>query len=444
MSVQYTGRTWQATSWPSMAIYQRPCPTVVCMSRRRVEYQGDLVPFLASVFFGFAINILTAETKGWWGPLQPITRYPWIWVPLCLLAWAGWELRRSRGQRPRWTGPGSPYPGLAPFDADHASVFYGREEEARDLLTRLERSAPDPLQRFVMLVGPSGSGKSSLIRAGVLLQLPERWQVYGPVRLGSDPFGALAAAFHAGGDRAHVARLLRDDARRGGRPTYFLALAHPETGPALLVVDQWEDLYALCDEPERVLFLQLMAAVLRAHPDVRLLAAMRPEHHLDAACESALPAIDPIPLASLKPGQLREAIEEPARAAGVTFEDGLVNTMVIESTAHHSDALPLIGHLLQQLYDEAADNLITTAQYNAVGRVAGAIARHADRVYQGLVQITSKELVDSTLLRAVGVEGDLIVRRSVPNAGLDEYALLTLSTFCDARLMVETDRGGAL
>jgi hypothetical protein len=53
------GTTWQAICWPSMASYQRPCPTVLCMSRRRVEYQGDLVPFLASVFFGFAINILT-------------------------------------------------------------------------------------------------------------------------------------------------------------------------------------------------------------------------------------------------------------------------------------------------------------------------------------------------------------------------------------------------
>ncbi|MFI5898518.1 hypothetical protein ACIA5D_51500 [Actinoplanes sp. NPDC051513] len=414
------------------------------MARRRIEYQGDLVPFLASVFFGFAINILTAQTSGWWGPLQPITRYPWIWVPVCLLAWVGWEVRRRTRSKPSWAGSDSPYPGLEPFSAAHTSVFFGREEETRDLVIMLTGSSSNHQHRFVMLVGPSGSGKSSLIRAGVLPRLPRNWQVYGPLRLGSDPFGGLAAVLCVGGDRAHTARRLRDDARRGGDPAHLLALMHPEIGRALLVVDQWEDLYTLCDEPERALFLQLMAALLRAHPDVYLLAVMRPEHYAAAARETALPAVVSVPLASLKPGELRQAIEEPGRASGVSFDDGLVNTMVIESTAHDSDALPLLGHLLRQLHEDAADDVITTAQYNAAGRVAGAIARHADRVYQSLVNTTPKESVDDVLLRAVGVEGDRTIRRSVPTAGLDEPSRLTLNTFRDARLMVETDRQGSL
>ncbi|WP_436531414.1 NACHT and WD repeat domain-containing protein [Actinoplanes sp. HUAS TT8] len=398
---------------------------------------------MTSVFFGFAINILTAEVGGWWGPLQPITQYPWIWVPICLLAWISWDYWRRKRSKPTWTHPGSPYPGLAPFDASRASVFFGRETETRLVLTRLDRSGATARQRFVMLVGPSGSGKSSLIRAGVLPGLSRRWQSFGPIRIGGDPFGALAAACHAGGDRNHTARRLRDEAFQDGRPDYLFALVHPETGPTLLVVDQWEDLYTRCDQAERGPFLRLMARALEAHPDLHLLAAMRPEFHPGAAAEPDLPAVDALPVVSLRPEHIREAIERPAEAAGIRFDDGLVNTMVIESTAHQADALPLLAHLLQQLHEDADGDVITTAQYNAAGRVGGAIALHADAVYRGLIAHLPREVVDSALLRGVGLESDQPVRRQVSRQTLNDEARRVLTAFSDARLMIDTGHGEA-
>jgi WD40 repeat protein len=413
------------------------------MRRWRDGGPDERKPVLVSVFFGFAINLLTAETGGWWGPLQPLTRFPWIWVPVCVLVWFCWETWSRRRRRPTWTATDSPYPGLAAFDASRAAVFYGRDRDIQEILTRLDRSGAEATQRLIMLAGPSGSGKSSLIRAGVMPRLPKRWRCYGPIRAGADPFGALAMALYPGGDRAHTVERLRADSRREGRPDYLAALIHPETGPVLLVIDQWEDLYDRGADAERLLFLQLLHAALTAYPDLHLLAAVRPDCYARVEAEQVLRVSDPIPVATLRPDQVREAIEKPAAAAGITFDEGLVNTMVIESTAHEADILPLLGHLLQQLHHEARDNLVTTEQYDAAGRVSGAIARHADAVHRSLTLQIDQPTVDRVLLRGAGIEGDRVVRRPIPHTGLDEQARRVLTAFRDARIIVDTDHGAA-
>ncbi len=126
------------------------------MRKRRNDAGAELRPLFVSIFFGFAVNVLTSETGNWWGPLRPLTRYPWTWVPAALAVWAGWVWWRGRRSSVTWRSGDNPYPGLAAYDAQRASVFFGREDEIATVLARLDRSD----RRVTAVVGPSGSGKS--------------------------------------------------------------------------------------------------------------------------------------------------------------------------------------------------------------------------------------------------------------------------------------------
>ncbi|MBO4161713.1 ATP-binding protein [Micromonospora antibiotica] len=159
-----------------------------------------------------AINILTARTDSWRGPWRLVLDFAYLWLPLCVVLWLGWRFFVHRRTAVTWRGAESPYPGLAPFTVERAGVFFGRDREARDVLHRLERSGPSPATRIVAIVGPSGVGKSSLIRAGILARLPRRWTVVGPLRPAADPFMSLAAALTGGqGAALQTARLLREE-----------------------------------------------------------------------------------------------------------------------------------------------------------------------------------------------------------------------------------------
>jgi len=380
------------------------------VSKRRAagpRREAEIGPLLLSLFFGFAINLLTAETGDWWGPLQPLARYPWIWVPASTVVWIGWLLRRRRRTAITWRSSESPYPGLASFDATRAAVFFGREPEIEKILTRLDRSGISPQQRFLVLVGPSGSGKTSILQAGVLPRLGKRWHVRGPLRPVS---------------LAHGPR--KPDERQ----------------PRLWVIDQWEDVYTLSGDEERTRLLELLRDALTDDPDLRILTAMRPEYYATAVAESPELFGAAMPIGPLGPQQIRDAIERPAEAAGVTFEDGLVNVMVVEATV--GDALPLLGHLLQQLFLGAKGRTVTNAAYDQAGRVGGAIARHADAVYRSLLgERLAQETVDRTLLRGVGLERDQTVRRPIARAGLDPVGQQVLEEFRSARLLVDVHDG---
>lgn len=420
------------------------------MKRIADRPDSEVRSLLVSVFFGLGINMLTAETASWWGPLQPLARYPYVWVPAALVAWVGWLLWRRRLRRPTWTSTENPYPGLAPFTADRASVFFGRDAETREVLTRLERSGVTAPLRLVSLVGPSGSGKSSLIRAGILPNLSKRWQVIGPFRPAADPFLALAKA--AGGpatDVGRTARLLRDEARlntgtitsHGSRALLSRSLLNVEHRPVLLVIDQFEDLFTLVNENDRRSFVQLLTSALSGQPALHCLVAMRSDT-LSAASElQPLLFTRPVAVGPLEPRHIREAIVRPAAAAGVSFESGLVDVMVAEATI--GDALPLLGHLLQRLYAESVDGVITFAQYDRAGRVGGAIAEHADAVYQALLTVHSQAAVDRVLLQCVGIEGDEPVRRTITYDSLDEIGKRVMEEFRAARLVVDVQDGSA-
>jgi hypothetical protein len=405
--------------------------------------RGEIGSLLITIFFGFAVNLLTAETAAWWGPLRPVTRYPYIWVPISILFWVGWLLLQRRRVRVRWHG-GNPYPGLEAFTKEETPVFFGREMEAKAVLRRLEQPKGEAGRRLISLVGPSGVGKSSLIHAGVLPRLGSRWRVYGPIRPASDPFGMLATAFgETSATAVRTGRLLRVEARRivekGGRPDLLITLIGWGVDPKLLIVDQLEDLFMPTMEEDCRLFLALLSEALDAHPTLHVLVALRPENlHRSAVAHLDMFA-DPVAVGPLDTDRIRDVIVLPAFAAGVRFEDHLVDLMVAEATV--GDALPLLGQLLHKMYDEVEGGVMTFASYNRAGRVGGAIAAYADTVYDALVSVFLPEVVDRVLLRSVERHGREMTRRQVPREELDETGLSVMNELSLSRLVVVVGDG---
>ena len=423
---------------------------------RRPRVGSELGALMLGLAFGFGTNLVTSSTEDWWTPFRPIDEYAEIWLGALVVAVIWWYTTRwLRHKRVVWDRPDSPYPGLEPFTADRTKVFVGRDEESRALLDRLKRGSQEPVQRFIPLVGPSGSGKSSLLLAGVLPRLSARWAVIGPVEPGGNPFLSLASALADPAADRHrqterFARLLRDEALRlrddasavqaeTSALSTRLTTFQGSKSRLLLVVDQWEEVVTQSPPREGELFLALLRNAVTRHRSLHVLIALRPETltEFDRSFPQPLLGI-PVAIGSLEPRLLKEAIVKPADAAGISFEHGLVDHIVAEAMI--GDALPLVGHLLQRLTDERnRDRHISVAAYEQAGRVAGAIARHADEIYEDLVAVHDAEIIDETLLRFVSWAGRDAVRQRVLVRDLDAGGRRIVEEFRAGRLIVDVD-----
>ncbi len=328
-------------------------------------------------------------------------------------------------------GPEScPYRGLEVFDEAHAALFFGREAEVQRLVEKLKSTA------FLGVLGPSGSGKSSLVRAGLLPALrdgalpgSERWTIR-VLRPGPRPLTTLAAhllRLHPGeAMQATVDRLLADS-----RTLHLaVALARVEQPPeerVLWVVDQLEEVFTLCREEDerRQLLANLMDAAAR--PDGRnlVVVTLRADFYPRCAAYPELAArlaAHQLLVGPLGEAGLRQVIVEPARRVGLAFEDGLVETILADVArqpgARQPGALPLLEHALLELWRRRRpDGLLTLAAYRAAGGVEGSLARRADEVY-GELPPERRELARRLLLRLTQPgEGAEDTRRRAP---LDE------------------------
>ncbi|RSS61147.1 NACHT and WD repeat domain-containing protein [Streptomyces sp. WAC06614] len=288
-----------------------------------------------------------------------------------------------------------PYPGLEPFETGDARWFFGRDDLVAQTLAELDRAADGP----VVIVAPSGAGKSSLLRAGVLPALAAGrlpgsadWcrLLLTPTERPVEQLTALLeqVAGEAGGKvRRH------DAAGAGPAPealTAFLRTA-PRTPRLLLVVDQLEELFTLCaDEPQRHAFLELLAA-LSAGPDpvARVVCALRSDFYSRCVTYPRLRSAlqhRQIVVGPLTEEGLREVILFPARAAGLALEPGLADLMLADlgGPGPETGRLPLLAHALRATWQQRQGDTLTVAGYRTTGGIGRAVATSAERIYAGL------------------------------------------------------------
>ena len=313
---------------------------------------------------------------------------------------------QPRGLEARYTAAENPYQGLRAFGEAEAEHFYGRDAVVEELLGMLAE------RRLVAVVGPSGIGKSSVVRAGLVPavregQLPgsESWVVT-DLYPGSYPFEELAAALL----RVAVTRPpeLVDELERDelGMARVVKRILPPDT-ELLLVVDQFEELFTLTtDEETRRRFLDgLTRLATDARSRARVVVTLRADfldHPLsypefgellrEGMCAVTVPSEDDLAL----------AIERPAAQVGVRFEAGLVSKVVAD-VHDQPGALPLLQYALTELFASRTSDLLTNESYRATGGVVGALGSRAEELYERL-DPSARKAARQVFLRLVTVD----------------------------------------
>ena len=330
------------------------------------------------------------------------------------------RVRRAPGRRP--AGAPVPYRGLKSFQPEDADWFYGRRRLTDVLLENLR----DCYQRggLLAVAGPSGSGKSSLLRAGLIPEL--RSGALGIPGSGDWPLILMTPGARPAGEFAGRWAAAADDA--------------PDQR-VVIVVDQFEEIFTSCDdESERVAFIRALCAeadhgrepaalvVIGFRADFYPHALQYPE--LVSALQSRQVLVGP-----MTAEELRTAITGPARQAGLDIEDGLVEVLLRD---HDASALPLLSHALLATWERSHGGRLTVADYRDSGGISGAVAASAEEVYAELTS-DQQELARRIFTRLVHVsDAAASTRRRVPRSGLLELhagAQPVLDAFIEKRLI---------
>ncbi|WP_187414683.1 caspase, EACC1-associated type [Nonomuraea sp. PA05] len=327
---------------------------------------------------------------------------------------------RGGGARPGF----SPYQGLAAFGPDDADYFFGRTELTRVLVDRVAQQVATG--ELLVVTGPSGSGKSSLLRAGLVSSLRcSPGTEIAVLTPGSDPVGTLAARF-ADLDGTHPADLR---ARLAGDPGALAVLFEQALGDrqAVVIVDQFEEVFTACadEEPRRVFIQALHELAGRA----AVVIGVRADFFGHCAAHGQLvPALGrAVVVGPMTPAQLRQSIEGPARQAGLTLQPGLIE-LILEDLGHDpgdteprpggAAMLPLLSHALLVTWQHREGSVLTMAGYRATGGIRQAIARTADATHDHL-DLHGRQSARLLLTRLVRLgEGQDDTRRVLPLSDL--------------------------
>lgn len=349
---------------------------------------------------------------------------------------------------PDLTEQTNPYRGLQPYEPRHAQLFFGREQQIADLVQMVTA------QPLTVVLGASGTGKSSLVKAGLLPALQSMvtasgeltWRSLEPMRPGDTPLRTLTHLLHGALELSAAASPLT--------PLALLdqwCASHPDQR-LLLIVDQFEELITQCrDDAERHQFQALLATALAAHPrQLRVVLTLRSDFE---------PQFTDSPLVGywlagryivppLTQAELRAVIEGPAAACVLYFDPPELVDQLIDEVIQTPGALPLLSFTLSEMYityiKSGSDNrALTQAHYAALGGVIGSLRIRATQEYMALPDDAHRATMRRIMLRMVSVEGGELARRRVP---LFELAYPTeaenvrvaavINRLVDARLLV--------
>ncbi|MEX2275082.1 MAG: protein kinase [Actinomycetota bacterium] len=320
-----------------------------------------------------------------------------------------------------------PFKGLASFEPVDADYFFGRERLVTELVTRLVGAG------FLGIVGPSGSGKSSVLRAGLFPALA------GGVLPGSGGWRRLLIR-----PGEQPLEELRRALVSGAKDPLAEALdALPADARLILAVDQLEELFTACpSDTERAAYADTLARAA-ADPDGRavVVVALRADFYGRFAAFPGLAELlgaNQVLVGPMQASELRRAVELPAGRVGLRVEPELADALV-DDVEGEPGALPLLSTALLELWQKRQENTLTLVSYRESGGVRGAVARLAEATYARIPDARTP-LVRAIMLRLVGEgEGDAPVRRRAPLAELDlehsEDMADVLATLADSRLV---------
>jgi WD40 repeat protein len=358
-----------------------------------------------------------------------------------------------------WDRRRSPYPGLAAFEREDAAIYFGRDSEIRSLIECLQARRVQGAPRLVVVLGASGTGKSSLVRSGVLPRLERydrHWLVMPPFRPQLDPLTEMAKclalqqdelaewrkvlAWLEEGDVSALNMFLTDMLMRAGRPD----------GRVLITIDQMEELFTVTPPPARDVFLERITALTSVTRSVLILLTLRSDFlgQLQPVM-SRIGRFQEFSLGPMPQTRVPEVIEGPARVAGVRIGLGLVAAIMHDASS--PEALPLIAFALRELYTNAerdvsgAVRTLTLVDYHRLGdqgkglsHLDNIVRRRADEVLNAL----SLDVHEAAALRTTFVTALVRIddsgrysRRPASEDELHPQSRRATEAFVEARLL---------
>ncbi|WP_194238407.1 nSTAND1 domain-containing NTPase [Streptomyces spongiae] len=321
--------------------------------------------------------------------------------------------------------PSPPYVGLAPFQQSDADTFFGRENLTDKLVEHLKE------KRFLVLFGASGSGKSSVLRAGVLPAFPGKPALV--LTPGPHPLEECAIQLAA---RAHITPgSLRAELASEPRTLHrvvrqILARSPNPPDELIVIVDQFEEVFTLCRSArERDAFVaSLLHAAQTSDSRCRVALAVRSDFYTH--CTRLPDLVDAladahVPVGPMTTDELRAAIVQPATRAGLTVEGALLAALTADAHGRPG-ALPLLSHALLETWHRRRGNALTLAAFQAAGGFEGALAQTAEAFHSGLSD-TQQHITRLLFLRLIALgEGTEDTKRRVPRHELDDTPDTTL------------------
>ena len=355
-----------------------------------------------------------------------------------------------------------PYKGLNYFDESDADLFVGREALTSRLTERVIALTPSGVankSRFLAIVGASGSGKSSLVRAGLVPalrwnQTSAHWPIYLLIPT-AHPLESLTLSLTQDISSGASTATWIDDLTRDWRSLHLFTermLEPVGASQLLLIVDQFEEVFALChSEEERTLFIgNLLTAASEADGPTTIIITLRADFYAYCASYPQLRqalAQNQEYIGAMSDEELRRAIEEPAQRGRWEFEPGLVD-LLLHEVGHEPGALPLLSHALLETWQRRRGRMMTMSGYSSSGGVRGAIAETAESVFSDQFNQEQQAIAQRIFLRLTELSNETATADTRRRATFNELILkpeetaatkTVLKALADARLITTSE-----